>query len=63
VNPKSEEFEVGQPQSLFPFNFIAPTGIPYGPTPDGSRFILATYPESVPTPLVIVTNWTGDLKK
>lgn len=63
VNTKSEEFEVGQPQSLFAFSFIAPTGIPYGPTPDGTRFILATYPESVPTPLVLVTNWTADVKR
>jgi serine/threonine protein kinase/Tol biopolymer transport system component len=63
VNPKSEEFEVGQSQALFAVNFTAPLGVPYDPAPDGQRFMFATYPESVPTPLVVVTNWTGDLKK
>ena len=63
VNPKSEEFEVGQSQPLFAVSFTAPLGVPYDPAPDGQRFIFATYPETVPTPLVVVTNWTADLKK
>ena len=63
VNPKREEFEVGQSQPLFAVNFTAPLGVPYDPAPNGQRFMFATYPETIPTPLVVVTNWTGDLKK
>ena len=63
VNSKSGEFQVGQSQPLFPVSFTAPLGVPYDPAPDGQRFVFATYPESVPTPLVLVTNWTSDLKK
>ena len=63
VNPKSEEFDLGQVQTLFPVNFVAPIGNPYDPTPDGQRFAFSTYPETTPTPLVLVTNWTSDLKK
>jgi serine/threonine protein kinase/Tol biopolymer transport system component len=63
VNPKSEEFQVGQAQPLFTVNFTAPLGVPYDPAPDGQRFIFATYPETVSNPLVVVTNWTGELKK
>lgn len=63
VNPKSEEFEVGQPQPLFPITFTPPLGTPYVPAPDGQAFILTSYPESVPTPLVLVTNWTAGVKK
>jgi hypothetical protein len=32
-------------------------------TSDGQHFVFATYPESVSTPLVLVTNWTAYLKK
>jgi Tol biopolymer transport system component len=63
VNPKSEEFELGQVHPLFPFSANAPLGVPYDPAPDGQRFVFNTYPESAPTPLVLVTNWTADLKK
>ncbi len=63
VNTESEEFEVGQSQPLFTIAFTAPLGVPYDPAPDGQRFMFATYPETVPTPLVVVTNWTADLKK
>lgn len=63
VSPKSEEFEVGPSQALFPIAFTAPLGVPYDPAPDGQRFIFSTYPEAVPTPLVVVTNWMADLKK
>ena len=63
VNTKSDEFELGPVQTLFQINYSAPVGDPYDIAPDGQRFILSTYPESAPTPLVLVTNWTADLKK
>ncbi len=63
VNAKSEEFELEPVRALFQVNYIAPVGSPYDAAPDGQRFVFATYPESVPTPLVLVTNWTADLKK
>jgi len=44
-------------------NYIAPVGDPYDVTPDGQRLVFSTYPESAPTPLVLVTNWMADLKK
>jgi hypothetical protein len=52
-----------QVRALFQISYTAPLGIPYDVTPDGQRFIFATYPESVSTPLVLVTNWTAALAK
>ncbi len=63
VNTNSEAFESGQVRPLFPLTFTAPLAYPYDVTPDGQRFIQATSPESVSTPLVLVTNWMGELKK
>jgi eukaryotic-like serine/threonine-protein kinase len=63
VNTKSQEFELEPVRPLFRVNYITPVGTPYDVAPDGQRFIFATYPESVSTPLVLVTNWTADLKK
>jgi eukaryotic-like serine/threonine-protein kinase len=63
VNTKSEEFELEQLRTLFQINYSSPLGTPYDVTPDGQRFVFATYAESVSTPLVLVTNWAADLKK
>ena len=63
VNAKSEEFELSQESSLFQYTFTAPLGVPYDPTPDGQRFVSNALPAGAPTPLVLVTNWVGDLKK
>jgi serine/threonine protein kinase/Tol biopolymer transport system component len=63
VNAKSEEFELDPVRALFQVLYIAPVGNPYDVSPDGQHFVFAAYPESVSTPLVLVTNWTGDLKK
>ncbi len=63
VNTKGEEFELEGVRALFQISYTAPLGTPYTPSPDGQRFVFATYPESVSTPLVLVTNWTADLKK
>ncbi len=63
VNPKSQEFEMASMQSLFQITYSTPVGDPFDVSPDGRRFILSTFPESVPTPLVMVTNWMAELKK
>jgi serine/threonine protein kinase/Tol biopolymer transport system component len=63
VNTKSDEFELGPVRALFQVNYIAAIGNAYDVSPDGQHFIFATNPESVSTPLVLVTNWAGDLKR
>ena len=63
VNTKSAEFELDPVRTAFQVNYIAPVGVPYDVAPDGQHFIFATYPESVSIPMVLVTNWVGDLKK
>jgi serine/threonine protein kinase/Tol biopolymer transport system component len=63
VNPKSTEFEVDPARTMFDVSYLGPLGNPYDVAPDGQRLIFNTYPESIPTPLVLVTNWTADAKK
>ncbi len=63
VNTKSGEFEMDPVRALFQVYYTAPVGSPYDVAPDGQRFIFTAYPESVATPLVLVTNWSADLKK
>ncbi len=63
VNPRSQEFEMGPLQALFQITYTSPVGTPYDVSPDGKKLILSTFPESVPTPMVLVTNWAGELKK
>jgi hypothetical protein len=63
VNTTRGEFELDQVRALFQMRYTAPLGTPYDVTPDGQRFVFATYPESVSTPLVLVTNWTAGLTK
>ncbi len=63
VNAKSAEFELEPVKTLFQIGYMTPLGNPYEVAPDGQRVIFSTFPESIPTPLVLVTNWTGDLKK
>ena len=56
-------FESGQVRPLFRAGYIAPVGNPYDAAADGERFVFTTLPESPSTPLVLVTNWTADIKK
>ena len=63
VGAKNSEFELQQVVSLFPVNYTAPVGNAFDVAPDAQHFIVTTLPESVPTPLVLVSNWTADLKK
>jgi len=63
VNSKSEEFEFDPVRTLFQVNYAIPIGTPYDVAPDGQHFVYGTYPEGAPTPMVLVANWTADLKK
>ena len=63
VNEKSTEFELEPVRAIFQINYVAPVGYPYDVSPDGQRLIVSTFPESVSTPLVLVTNWTADSRK
>jgi Tol biopolymer transport system component len=63
VNSNGDTFETGQVRPLFPISYTAPLGYPYDVTSDGQKFIQAASPEGVSTPLVLVTNWTAELKK
>jgi len=63
VNGVGDTFEAGQVRTLFAISYTAPIGYPYDVSPDGQKFIQATSPEGVSTPLVLVTNWTSELKK
>jgi eukaryotic-like serine/threonine-protein kinase len=63
VNAKSTEFELDPLRRLFQASYLSPVANPFDVAPDGQRVIFSTYPENTPTPLVLVTNWTSDLKK
>jgi serine/threonine protein kinase len=63
VNNKSAEFELDPVKNLFQIGYMTPLGNPYEIAPDGQRVIFSTFPESAPTPLVLVTNWNAELKK
>ena len=63
IDTKSGELQLEPARPLFQVSYIAPIGTPYDAAPDGQRFILQTYPEGISTPLVLVTNWAGEIKK
>lgn len=63
VNTKGGEFELEPVQSMFQVTYTSPVGNPYDVSPDGQKVIFSTFPEGVPTPLVLVTNWAGEIKK
>jgi serine/threonine protein kinase/Tol biopolymer transport system component len=63
VSVKGGEFGLESVKPLFQITYTTPVGTPYDLSPDGQRAILCTFPESSPTPLVLVTNWTAELKK
>ncbi len=63
VNPTSEEFSMDPPHVISRIAYLAPLGVPYTPASDGKRFVVATYPEGLSSPLVLVTNWNTDFKK
>jgi eukaryotic-like serine/threonine-protein kinase len=63
ISAKNNEFSLDQVRSLFRINFTSPVGNAFDVFPDGRQFVLTKVPETIPTPLVLVSNWTADLKK
>ncbi|HEX7296457.1 MAG TPA: hypothetical protein VF251_11925, partial [Pyrinomonadaceae bacterium] len=65
VDVKTEtNFESGTPKELFQADIKQGAGLPYGVTPDGSRFLIKTPAnKSAATPLVVISNWTARLKQ
>jgi Tol biopolymer transport system component len=63
VGVNAGEFEMEPVHQLFQITYTTPVGVPYDVAPDGNRLVLSTFPESVPTPMVLVTNWAGEAKK
>jgi serine/threonine protein kinase len=63
LNTKSEEFSMDPLQTLFQYNAAASIGNSFDLYPDGQRIVVTTLPGGAPTPLILVTNWTADLKK
>lgn len=56
--------EVGKTQELFR-GVANPRAYPYDVTPDGQRFVVVRFSSERPnaTPLTLVHNWTGLLKR
>jgi eukaryotic-like serine/threonine-protein kinase len=63
VGVNAGEFEVAPVHSQFAIAYTSPIGSPFDLFPDGQKFVLSSFPESAPTPMVLVTNWTGEVKK
>ena len=63
VSAKSNEIELAPVQTMFAMSYVTAVGNAYDVSPDGKRVIVSTFPENVSTPMVLVTNWPGELKK
>ena len=63
VTISNNELSLGPVRQLFQITSTGPLGNPLDVTPDGRHFVLATMPESTPTPLVLVSNWTAEVGK
>jgi len=55
-------FNVGQSQRLFVAP-VSPFASTYDVAPDGQRFVMSASPEEAEPPLVLMVNWTSELKK
>jgi len=62
VKAKENKFEVGNSQMLFELRNIFALGSPFDITPDGKRFMVLTQPEGSASPMMLVLNWTAELK-
>ena len=63
VSVNGGEFELAPVHPMFQVTYTSPVGTPFDVSPDGQKVVLSAFPESVPTPMVLVTNWTGEVKK
>ena len=63
VSVNAGEFELAPVHPMFQVTYTSPVGTPFDVFPDGQKVVLSSFPESVATPMVLVTNWTSDVKK
>jgi len=64
--PRGESLEVGEPVSLFEFRAgtLLVTFTPYAVTAEGQRFLINAVVDTEPNaPLMVVVNWTAEMKK
>ena len=61
VEPHEKGFDVGNTEVLFEMRYTNPLGTPFDVTPDG-RFMVLSQPEGSALPMMLVLNWTADLK-
>jgi hypothetical protein len=60
----SPAFSAGVPQLLFQGDYLNVSGLEYGVSPDGKRFlVLQPADTSPPTELRVVVNWFEELKR
>lgn len=65
IQEKGSAVEIGTPQELFqqPLTDSGPNARGYAVSPDGKRFLMSKAEQVSSPPLVLVTDWTKDLKK
>ena len=63
VDVSGGEFGMEPVKPQFQITYTTPIGVPFDLCPDGQKLILSDFPESVPTPMVLVANWNSELKK
>ncbi len=61
--PDKEDFAAGRSQTLFDVRNVTPFFAPYDVSPDGQRILVAFPLTSESEPLVLVSDWTAELKK
>ena len=61
--PGKENFAAGRSQTLFDMRNASPFFAPYDVSPDGRRILVAVPLTSESEPLVLVSDWTAELKK
>jgi protease II len=61
VSAREGQFQVGDAHALFEVRNVFPLGAPFDVAPDG-RFLVLTQPEMSVAPMMLVLNWTADLK-
>ena len=61
--PGKEDFAAGRSQTLFGLRYATPYFAPYEVSPDGQRILVAFPLTSESEPLVLVSDWTAELKK
>ena len=63
VIPGKEDFVAGRSQALFGVRYTTPYFAPYEVSPDGQRILVAFPLTTQSEPLVMVSDWTAELKK